>query len=152
MNAKVQCCLLRHARQQSRSRESYPWLMYSRGYEKDALLRLEQVMNCGPGPSCWKGGYRYPLDKFLSSGNVIRWIVIFPVDSAIRVQKQPGPQRFLLHSESNQESFCKKSHCSSGSSFLATCLPYRNVTFTFFMYFYFCSLSSKKSFTCWHAL
>ena len=93
MNAKVQCCLLRHARQQSRSRESYPWLMYSCGYEKDALLRLEQVMNCGPGPSCWKGGYRYPLDKFLSSGNVIRWIVIFPVDSAIRVQKQPGPER-----------------------------------------------------------
>ena len=57
MNAKVQCCLLRHARQQSRSRESYPWLMYSRGYEKDALLRLEQFMNCGPGPSCSKGGY-----------------------------------------------------------------------------------------------
>ena len=40
-----------------------------------------------------KGGYRYPLDKFLSSGNVIRWIVIFPVDTAIRVQKQPGPER-----------------------------------------------------------
>lgn len=69
-------------------------------YEKDALLRLEQVMNCGPGPSCWKGGYRYPLDKFLSSGNVIRWIVIFPVDSAIRVQKQPGPER------SDYKGFC----------------------------------------------
>ena len=57
MNAKVQCCVFRHARQQSRSRESYPWLMYSRGCENDALLRLAQVMNCGPGPSCSKGGY-----------------------------------------------------------------------------------------------
>ena len=57
MNIKVQCCLFRHARQQSRSRESYPWLMYSRGYEKDALLRLEQVMNYGPGPSCAKGDH-----------------------------------------------------------------------------------------------
>ena len=57
MNAKVQCCLLRHARQQSRIWKSYPWLMYLRGYEKDALLTLEQVMNCGLGPSCSKGGY-----------------------------------------------------------------------------------------------
>lgn len=57
MNAKVQCCLLRHARQQSRIWESYPWLMYLRGCEKDALLTLEQVMNCGLGPSCSKGGY-----------------------------------------------------------------------------------------------
>ena len=146
MNAKVQCCLLRHARQQSRIWESYPWLMYSRGYEKDALLTLKQVMNCGMGPSCSKGGYgsllgsspfmvsevsrsrknargaeerrtfpgprsrvsfrvllsrdfsglpqmesmltgygyRYPLDNSLSSGYVIRWIVIFPVHSAIQ--------------------------------------------------------------------
>ena len=90
MNAKVRCCLLRHARQQSRSRESYLWLMYSRGYEKDALLRLEQVMNCGPGPSCLKCGYRYPLDKFLFSRYVIRWIVIFPVDSAIQGLKTTG--------------------------------------------------------------
>jgi len=29
--------------------------MYSRGYEKDSLLRLAHVMNCGPGPSCSKG-------------------------------------------------------------------------------------------------
>ena len=38
-------------------------------------------------------GYRYPLDNFLSSGYVIRWIVIFSVDSVSRVKKQPGPER-----------------------------------------------------------
>ena len=35
-------------------------------------------------------GYRYPLDKFLSSGYVIRLIVIFPVDSAIQSSKTTG--------------------------------------------------------------
>ena len=38
-------------------------------------------------------GYRYPLDNFLSSGYVIRWIVIFPVDSAIHGSKTTGARK-----------------------------------------------------------
>ena len=44
------------------------------------------------GPSCWKGVLRYPLDKIsiewimqLMCLILIRWIAIYPVDSAIQL-------------------------------------------------------------------
>ena len=58
-----------------------------------SILFLNNLCNAtkSTGPSCSKGGYRYPLDKAqLVSLTIIRWIVIYPVDSAIQLLNNWG--------------------------------------------------------------